>query len=88
MLVCRAASFIYWDNGLELAKFPFKSVDCLDPFDLQGDYHIGKTFVGNCWLCYVLWDECTKMYMALTNKFDIIIHLEYLKGMEMHYNVL
>ena len=48
MLVCRAANFIYGDNGSGLAMSPFESVDCLDSFDLQGDYRIGKAFLGDC----------------------------------------
>ena len=48
MLVCRAASFIYWNKGSELAKFFFKSVDCIDQFDLKTDYRIGEAFLGGC----------------------------------------
>ena len=84
MLVCRAASFIYWNEGSELAKSLFNSVDCLDAFYLHGDYLIGKTFFGSCCVGSALWDECTKMRNALINKLDIIIHLNYLKGIEMH----
>ena len=48
MFVGRAAGFIYRDKGSELAKSFFKSVDCLDPFNLQGDYRIGEAFLGAC----------------------------------------
>ena len=48
MFVCRVSDFIYWDKGSELAKSLFKSVDCLDPFDVQRDYRIGEAFLGGC----------------------------------------
>ena len=48
MLVCRAASFIYLNKGSELAKSFFKSVDCIDPFDLQVNNRIGEAFLGGC----------------------------------------
>ena len=48
MFICRAAGFIYRDEGSELAKSLFNSVDCLDAFDLQGDYRIGNAFLGSC----------------------------------------
>ena len=87
MLVCRTTDFLYRDKGSEVAKFFFKSMDCLYAFDFQGDYRIGEAFLVGCWLSSALWDECTKMRKALINKLDIIIHLDYLKGMEMHWNV-
>ena len=87
MFVCRTAGFIYRDEGSKLAKSLFNSVDCLDAFDLQGDYWIVKAIFGSCWLASALWDECTKMLNALINKLDNIINLDYLKGMEMHINV-
>ena len=87
MFVCRVSAIIYWDKSSNLAKSRFKSVDCFDPFDLQSDSRIGEAFLGRCWFGSTLWDECTKMRKALINKFDIIIHLDYLKGKEMHWNV-
>ena len=84
MLGCRAAGFIYRDEGSALAKSLFNSVDCLNAFDLQDDYRIGKAFVGSCWLGSALCDEWTKMRNALINKLDNIIHLDYLKEMKMH----
>ena len=38
MFVGRAASFIYRDEGSELAKSILESVDCLDAFYFHGDY--------------------------------------------------
>ena len=46
MLVFKAAGFIYRNEGLKLAKSLFKSVTCLDAFELQGDYRIGEAFLG------------------------------------------
>ena len=48
MFVCRVSGFIYWDKGSELATSLFKSVDCIDPFDLQSDYRIGEACLGCC----------------------------------------
>ena len=87
MLVCGAAGFLYRNEGLKLAKAPFKSVDCFDTFYLQGYYRIGKAFLGGCWLCSALWNKRMKMHKALINKLDIIVHLNYLKEMEMHKNI-
>ena len=87
MLVCWAAIFIYQDEGLKLAKSSLKSVDCLVAFYLQGNYRIGKAFLGGCLLCSALWNKRTKMRKALINKFDIIIHLDYLKEIKMHRNI-
>ena len=66
MFLCRPTGFIYRDEGSELAKSFFNIVDCLDAFDLQGEYRIGKAFFGNCWLV-TIWDECMKMRNALIN---------------------
>ena len=76
MLVCRAARFIFSDEGTELAKLLLKCVNCLDAFDLQGDYRIAEAFLGRCWLGSALWDKCTKIRNGLINQFDIIIHLD------------
>ena len=57
MLVCRAAPFIYRNEGLKLAKSRFISVNCFDAFDYQGDYRIGEAFLGDCSLCCALWDK-------------------------------
>ena len=88
MFIGRAASFIYPDEGSEFAKSILESLNCLDAFDLQCDYCIGEPLLGGCRLCIALWDEWTKMRKALINKLIIIIYLDYLKGMEMHGNVL
>ena len=48
MLICRAAGFIYKDEGSELAKSLCNSVNCLDAFDFQGDYRFGEAFLGGC----------------------------------------
>ena len=87
MFVCWVAGFIYRDKCSELTKSYLKSVDGLDAFYLQNDYRIGEAFLGGCWWGFALWDECKKIRKALINKLDIIIHLDYLKGMEMHLNV-
>ena len=84
MFVCRTAGFICRDEGSELVKSFMKSVDFFDAFDFQGDYRIGKAFFGGCRFCFALSDECTKMRNAQINKLDIIIQLDFLKGMEMH----
>ena len=84
MLVCKLSGFIYRDKGSELGKSFLKRVDCLYALDLQGDYLIGKAFVGCCWLGFAYWDEWTKLRKALINILDSIIHLDYLKGMKMH----
>ena len=84
MLVCRVSGFIYRDEGSDLGKSFFKSVGYLDTLALQGDYLIGEAVFGGCWLGFALWDEWTKMRKAVINKLDIIIHLDYLKGIELH----
>ena len=48
LLVCEAAGFIYRNEVLKLAKSLFKSVNCLDVFDLQNDYRISDAFFGGC----------------------------------------
>ena len=48
MFVCCVAGFIYRDKCSELAKSLSKSVNCLDAFDLQGDYRIGEAFFSGC----------------------------------------
>ena len=87
MFVCKVWGFIYWDKGSELAKSLLKSVDFIDSFNLQSDYRIGEVCLGGCWLRSTLWDDCTKMRKTLINILDIIIRLDYLKGMKMHWNV-
>ena len=88
MFVSRLSGFIYRDEGSKLCKSFFKSVDCRDALNFQGDYLIGEAFFGGCWLSFAYWDELTKMRKTLINKLDIIIHHYYLKGMDMHGNVL
>ena len=48
IFVCSAAGVIYRNEGSELAKSLFNSVDCLDAFGFQGDYRIGKVLFGSC----------------------------------------
>ena len=75
MFVYTTVGFVYTDAGSKLAKSLFKSVNCLDAFDLLSDYRIGEAFFSGCWLCFALWDDWTKMRKALINKLDIIIYL-------------
>ena len=84
MFVCRTAGFIYWNKSSKLAKSFFKNADCLDAFDLQGDYRICEAFLNGRWSGFAYWDEWTKMHNPLINKLIIIIHLDYLQWMEMH----
>ena len=87
MFVGRVACFIYWDEGSQLAKSIFESVDGLDTFDVHGNNQICEAFLSGCWLGFASWDKGAKMRKALIYKLDIIIHLDYLKGMDRHKNV-
>ena len=79
MLVCRVSSFIHRDEGSELGKFFFKSVGFFYELNLQSDYLIGKAFFVGCLFGFSYWEELTKMRKALINKFNIIIHFDYLQ---------
>ena len=81
------STFIYRDKWSELAKSFLNSVDGFDAFHLQSYYRIGEAFCNGCRLCFALWNKWSKILKLLINKLDIIIHLDYLKGMEMHWNV-
>ena len=87
MFVGSLACFIYWNEGSQFAKSLFESVDCLDTFDFYGNNQIGEAFLSGCWLGFASWDKGAKMRKALINKLNIIIHLDYLKGMKSHENL-
>ena len=78
------SSFIYRDEGSELVKFMPKNVDGLYELYLLVDYFILEAFVGVIWYGFAYWDRWTKMRKALINQLDIIIHIDYLKGIKMH----
>ena len=44
MFVGRVACFIYWDEGSQLAKSIFESVDGLDTFDFHGNNKSARRF--------------------------------------------
>ena len=87
MILVMVVCFIYWDEGSQRAKSFFESVDGVDTFDFHGNNQISEAVLSGCWLGFASWDKGAKMLKALIYKLDIIIHLDYLKGMERHANV-
>ena len=56
MFGCKAISIIFWNESSELVKLIFKSVDCLDAFDLHGDYRNCEAFLVGSGLGFAMRD--------------------------------
>ena len=48
MFVDCIACYIYWDEGSQLVKSLFESVDGVDTFDFPGNNQIGQAFLRGC----------------------------------------